>query len=305
MPLGYFFITHWKKVAVLVVIVLLASPFVLLHLFVWLARFFEPALPGVTVGPVSISGNRALRIYRRDQPGAKTTVVFIHGSPATGRAFHRQFAADFPGVNLLAYDRPGYGGSRGFQALNLATQTTALAALLDALDRTHCVLVGHSYGGPIALNLAQARPDLVRSVVLVGGSVDPAQEKPLAIQTMGRWPLVRPLLPRAVDSCNLELLALRADLERLRPELARLRIPIVMLHGQDDRLVPPANVDYLEAELRAAQQERWFTKIILLDGNHFIPWQEPAALREAIQTAMHFPPPLTTTADLTDPNKPR
>lgn len=285
MPLGYFFITHWKKFAVLVVIVLVVSPFVLLHLFVWLARFFEPPLPGVTVTTVNIPGNRALRVYRRDQPGAKTTVVFIHGSPATGRAFHRQFADDFPGMNLLAYDRPGYGGSSGHQALDLATQTAVLAALLDTLARTNCILVGHSYGGPIALNLAQSRPDLVRGVVLVGGSVDPAQEKPLAIQTVGRWPFIRPLLPCAVDSCNLELLALRADLERLRPALAQLQIPVVMLHGQKDRLVPPANVDYLEAELRAAHHERWFTKIILPDGNHFIPWQEPAALREAIQTA--------------------
>ncbi len=219
MPLGYFFITHWKKLALLLAVVLLVSPFVMLHLFVWVARYFEPAMPGVTKDIINLGDGRALWVYRRDQPGAATTVVFVHGSPATGRAFHRQFADHFPEENLLSYDRPGYGGSAGFQALDLESQTAVLAALLDRLALTNCVLIGHSYGGPIALNLALQRPELIHGVVLVGGSVDPAQEKPLWIQRVGRWPFIRPLLPRAVDSCNVELLALRADLETLRPQL--------------------------------------------------------------------------------------
>ena len=283
MPLGYFWITHWKKFAGLLAFVLVVSPFILLHLFVWLARRFEPALPEAAVTAVQLADGRALQVYRRDSPGADRTVVFIHGSPATGRAFHRQFADELPGVNLLAYDRPGYGGSSGWQAPDLATQTAALAALLEALQLTDCILVGHSYGGPVALHLALHRADLVRAVVLVGGSVDPEQEKVLWVQRLARLPWVRPLLPRAVDSCNLELLALRADLEELRPRLPGLAVPVVMVHGAHDRLVPPANVAYLEAELRAGRRPAEFTKILLADGNHFIPWQQPAAVREAIE----------------------
>ncbi len=258
------------------------APFVLLHLFIWLANLFEPVMPGVSITTVTLTGHRALRVYRRDQPVADTTVVFIHGSPATGRAFYRQFADDFLDANLLAYDRPGYGGSAGLQALDLESQTAALAALLDALGRTNCILVGHSYGGSIALNLALQRPGLARGVVLVGGSVDPAQEKPLWIQQVGRWPFIRPLLPRAVDSCNLELLALRADLEMLRPQLARLEVPVVMLHGEKDGLVPLANVDYLESELRGHGRAHLFAKILLPDGSHFIPWKQPKSLRRAV-----------------------
>ncbi len=55
-----------------------------------------------------------------------------------------------------------------------------------------------------------------------------------------------------------------------------------MLHGGKDRLVPSANVDYLEAALRTDGRGALFTKVILPNANHFIPWQQPTALREAI-----------------------
>jgi pimeloyl-ACP methyl ester carboxylesterase len=98
-------------------------------------------------------------------------LVLLHGQPGLGSDW-RQVLARLPaGVRAVAPDRPGYGSSRqpagGFEA-------NARAVLAD-LDRRHverAVLVGHSYGGGVALTVAALAPDRVRALVLLA-SVGP------------------------------------------------------------------------------------------------------------------------------------
>ena len=92
-------------------------------------------------------------------------------------------------------------------------------------------------------------PQFVRGIVLVGASVDPAQEKAMRIQHVANWLLVSAFVPRPLDDCNRELLALKADLIVLPLKPSRLDILVVMVHGSKDRLVPLANVNFLEREL--------------------------------------------------------
>ena len=106
-----------------------------------------------------------------------------------------------------------------------------------------------SYGTAVALEAALDYPQLVRGIVLVGASVDPAQEKPMRIQHVANWLLVSAFVPRPLDDCNRDLLALKADLIVLPLKLSRLDILVVMVHGSKDRLVPLANVNFLKREL--------------------------------------------------------
>jgi len=91
--------------------------------------------------------------------------VFVHGSFAWG-------SDTFPGQRLLAdaarvilIDRRGYGGTPRGDAVGWPGDTDDLVALLAELGGAH--LVGHSYGGVVALLAAGERPDLVRSLVAV------------------------------------------------------------------------------------------------------------------------------------------
>ena len=261
----------------------MAAPFLLLHLGVLCARIFEPKLTGVTVGTIRFPGDRSLRVYRRDKPNSRATLVFIHGSPATADAFHAQFKDSFGDASLLAYDRPGYGGSPSVgDSNNLPAQVDALGSLLDSIHLTNCILIGHSYGGAIALKAAIDYPQYVRGILLVGGSVDPAQERVLLVQRVGAWPLIRRLIPEPLDCCNRELLALKADLLTLQTRLSRLHAHVLMLHGTKDRLVPPANVEFLERELRKVGKTDLFAKMIVPGGNHFLPWEHPEIIHNAV-----------------------
>src|SRR5439155_12139488 len=158
-------------------------------------------------------------------------------------------------------------------------QANAIGALLTRKT----ILVGHSYGAPVALLAALKFTNEVAGVVLIGGSVDPAQERTYAIQRFAEWPLVSWLVPRSLRQCNRELLTLRCDLIRLRPQLSALGVPVVILQGGKDRQVPIANVDYLRDRLADAGKTNLFDQLVFSDYNHFIPWKHPEAVEAAIR----------------------
>jgi pimeloyl-ACP methyl ester carboxylesterase len=233
------------------------------------------------------SGNATLHGYSLTQTNARLTVIFIHGTPAQAGIWHAQFAKPFPAANLVAIDRPGFGNSTpALKRPGLEHQADVLAALFTNTPPHGTILVGHSYGGPVALLAALKHPDQISGVVLIGGSVDPAQEKTVLAQRIADWPVFAWLLPRSLRQCNRELLTLRADLLKLQELIPTLRAPVVMLHGGRDRQVPVANVAWLEHELASAGKGHLFTTLVYPDYSHFIPWEHPEAVEEAISAAL-------------------
>jgi len=83
---------------------------------------------------------------------ATVDIVFVHGSPGGAGVWRSQFAEPFPGANLIAYDRPGYGVSQPLSRHpHLQEQADALVALIAIATTNRVFVVGHSYGGPVAL----------------------------------------------------------------------------------------------------------------------------------------------------------
>jgi 3-oxoadipate enol-lactonase len=98
-------------------------------------------------------------------------VVLLHGQPGSG-ADWRQVADRLPpGLRVVALDRPGYGASRQ-GAGGFGYNARAVVTELDALGIEHAVLVGHSYGGGVAMATAQLAPERVKALVLLA-SVGP------------------------------------------------------------------------------------------------------------------------------------
>jgi pimeloyl-ACP methyl ester carboxylesterase len=98
-------------------------------------------------------------------------LVLLHGQPGSP-ADWQLVAGRLPApLHAVAADRPGYGSSR-LPAGGFAANARAVLDDLDARGITRAVLVGHSYGGGVALSAASLAPGRVAAVVLLA-SVGP------------------------------------------------------------------------------------------------------------------------------------
>lgn len=121
---------------------------------------------------LSLQGRRILyQWYGEICPGRETAIFLHDGLGAIGS--WKKLPVEIgrlAGINTLAYDRFGYGGSqpRGrFPFGFMEAEVPALLELLDSLSLAQVHLVGHSDGASIALLFAAKFPERVRSLVSV------------------------------------------------------------------------------------------------------------------------------------------
>jgi pimeloyl-ACP methyl ester carboxylesterase len=111
------------------------------------------------------------------QLGEGSDIVLIHGL-ATNRAFwYLQIARALRyGYRVTLYDLRGHGFSdTPASGYTPAVMATDLLALLRYLDIRRATLVGHSYGGAVALSLTAQHPELVNALVLADVRINTLQ----------------------------------------------------------------------------------------------------------------------------------
>lgn len=98
------------------------------------------------------------------QTMAPGTIVMIHGSMDRQSGFRRLAKSLSRTHRVLTYDRRGYAGSADIGGpFDIAHQ---VSDLLEVMGSRPAVLVGHSYGGAVALACASRYPDLVQGAVV-------------------------------------------------------------------------------------------------------------------------------------------
>jgi pyruvate dehydrogenase E2 component (dihydrolipoamide acetyltransferase) len=205
-------------------------------------------------------------------------VVFVHGfgGDLENWGFTAEPLAD--GRRTVVFDLPGHGDSvKAVEGEDpLATLRAALLGLLDGLELERADLVGHSLGGALALALAAEHPERVRSLTLVdpvglGEEIDAGylrgfvaartrrELKPVVAMLFADESLVsRKLLDGLLKAKRMdgvqETLGRIADAvldgDRqaldLRRALAEVSVPVLVLWGAQDRIVPAAQAEGLE-----------------------------------------------------------
>ncbi|MGB3553970.1 MAG: alpha/beta fold hydrolase, partial [Jannaschia sp.] len=92
-------------------------------------------------------------------------VLALHCALAAGSAW-RPLGAVLEGVTLIAPDLPGHGRAPSFDG-NGDYMDAALETALAAMPDGKLDVVGHSYGGALALRLLADHPDRVRSLAVI------------------------------------------------------------------------------------------------------------------------------------------
>jgi pimeloyl-ACP methyl ester carboxylesterase len=93
-------------------------------------------------------------------------LVFLHGQPGSGADWEQVLARLPARMPAIAADRPGYGSSQ-VAAGGFAAGARTVLLELDARGISQAVLVGHSYGGGVALSAASLAPERVEALVLL------------------------------------------------------------------------------------------------------------------------------------------
>ncbi|XP_042392416.1 epoxide hydrolase 4-like [Zingiber officinale] len=107
---------------------------------------------------------------RKEKKKEKPAVVLVHGFAAEGLVtWQFQFGVLVNQYDVYIPDLFFFGGSSTASAdRSPGFQARCLSAALDELGVRRCTAVGFSYGGMVAFEMAEQRPDLVRSLVISG-----------------------------------------------------------------------------------------------------------------------------------------
>jgi pimeloyl-ACP methyl ester carboxylesterase len=224
-------------------------------------------------------------VYLKTSKGdtKEDALIFVHGSPGSLDVF-LDYMVDtslLSRVDLVAFDRPGFGNSEfGYAESSLSRQASILYALMNSLGYKRYWLVGHSYGAPVLLQTAIRHPRTIAGISLIAGSVSPELEpKSTAWRKWLDLPLLRDLLPISMRVSNEELMSLRQDLIMLEDDWDQLTMPVSIIHGTEDVLVPFGNLNYAQEKLVHA--DTIFP--LIFDGeSHFILWTHKQQIVEEL-----------------------
>jgi len=211
-------------------------------------------------------------------------LIFVHGSPGSWEGWahfllDKELQSKF---QVIAVDRPGYGGSQpGVTERSISKQAQAvLLSLQKNTSDLPAILVGHSFGGPVIAKMAIDYPNKVSGLIFVASSVDPQFEKMQWVQYPATWWPFRQFIPSKLRVCNEEIMALKAELSEMLNQWKDIKSKTVTIHGEDDPLVPVGNVNFLNDHLN----KNTVLKTYRIPGlNHFVPWRRPDLIFRGIK----------------------
>jgi pimeloyl-ACP methyl ester carboxylesterase len=169
-------------------------------------------------GTTTIGGQR-WRYSVSDNTQATNWAVNIHGFFAGGGVYWRESARLAARLNLrvLNPSLPGFGGSEAlpWESVRMPVVADGVAALMDQLDIPAALVLGHSMGGAVAMQLAHDHPDRVTGVVYRDGVATSSWKHRHGFVSR----LLQPVLPDVGDAIEL-IVGLMADV----PDLAWSRV---------------------------------------------------------------------------------
>lgn len=259
-------------------------------------------------GPVTLRG---VRLHVEDSGGVGPTVAFSHGLFWDTRLFSPQIDVLSRTRRCIAWDHRGQGRSEvTASGYDMDTLAADAIALLDRVGAGPVHMVGLSMGGFVAMRVALARPDLVRSLVLLDTSADPEPDsnrpRYRLLRLIAGWfglgmviGRVMPILfgreflsdpSRAEDRDEYRRRLLGNDrvgiLRAVDGVLARsgvasrlhaLRIPTLVIVGEDDVATPPSKARALADAIPGARLH------VIPGAGHTSTLERPAAVTAAIE----------------------
>ncbi|HMG74318.1 MAG TPA: alpha/beta hydrolase [Pyrinomonadaceae bacterium] len=251
--------------------------------------------------------------------GAGRPVVLIHGNPGSCQDWSRLYGPLASRYCGFAFDRPGHGHSdrSNHRPITVDVQAQMLHTALKELNVEQPILVGHSWGGALALAYALEFQDDVAGLVLLAPAAYESDDGVSFLTKLPAWPVVgdvvnwlfTPLLgawivredlqkafapdpvpkhylrhvlsewtrPKKVKWYSVDDALLGSSLPKFTPRYSDIRVPVVIVTGDSDLIVPAKeNAHRLYEALPHAEL------VVLEKTGHQIPFTRPSAVVDAI-----------------------
>jgi len=254
----------------------------------------------ITENVLTLSSGHRLRYAIRGAEGP-IAVVFVHGWPDSWRSFEPVLDALAPTTSAVSVSLRGFGGSDappdGYTPDDFAAD---VHELVEHLDVTSALFVGHSMGTLVVQRLAASHPQNVAGLVLIGGLIqlpddvfedvwsvvqdltDPISEP--FVRDFQSSTLAAPVPDRFFDQLVAESLRAPAHVWRAAfagirtmPRDTTINAPTLLLWGDHDALVPRAEQDALLAAIPDAHL------LVYSDAGHSPNWEQPERVAQDIE----------------------
>jgi len=251
--------------------------------------------------------------------GAGRPVVLIHGNPGSCKDWIRLYSPLSARYQTIAFDRPGHGHSERphHQDITVDVQARMLLDALNQLGVERPILVGHSWGGALALVYALEFPRDVAGLVLLAPAVYESDDGVSFVSKLPALPIIGDLVnflftplisgsvvrsdlkkafapdpvpphylrsvlsewtrPKKVKWYSVDDASLLESLPRFTPRYSEIQVPIAIVTGDSDLIVP--------SEENAHRLSRTLPKSrlkVLPGTGHQIAFTRPQAVMDAI-----------------------
>lgn len=231
------------------------------------------------------------RLFGAVSGSGRPSVLALHGWARSSA----DFAATLDGLDSVALDLPGFGAAPPPpEPWGAAAYAAAVADVLPELAGP-VVVIGHSFGGRVAVHLAASHPDAVAGLVLTGAPLvrrpGAVAKKPALAYRAGRALHKRGLFPESRMEAlrrrygSRDYLAATGVMrgvhvkvvnETYEDQLAAVACPVELVWGDDDAEVPVAVAEAARELLAGARLT------VVPGAGHLTPLTAPGALRDAV-----------------------
>lgn len=208
-------------------------------------------------------------------------LVFIHGAPGAWYGYLNLMDDSLlqTKFKLISIDRLGYGKSTyGKAELSTQLQALSIKQIIDAENQHHkkVILVGRSYGAPIAAWLAINYPQQIKELVMVSPVIDPEKEKFYWFSNIGKWKAVQVFLPKMLNVATKEKFAHQKEMKAMLPKWKKLYVSTTVITGQNDKIADTLNFTFAKRNLINCP-----TNFILLKNTgHLVTYEQPELIKK-------------------------
>ncbi len=195
------------------------------------------------------------------------TIVFVHGAIGSVLDFTKYMTDNslLQKANMIVYDRVGYNyKDRNNVQESIAFEREMLEEVVNGLNPLNTILVGYSYGGPIAL----ASFVEYKKVILIAPAVYSKVEPMPWMLNFYKSKLTRWLVPYVWKQASKEKLSHKQDLEKFERYWHKNPNKIISIHGKSDWIVPYSNSVYL----KSVYTDNQFELLPIDNAGHALIW---------------------------------